>query len=196
MDIVAVISDEIGAKKWQVEAAVKLIDEGNTIPFIARYRKEATGSLDDEQLRALSVKLAYLRNLEERKKEVIELIDAQGKLTDELRDAILGAGKLVTVEDLYRPYRQKKKTRADAARKRGLQPLADFIMKQDTDHPVEEEAIKYVTGKIEPASDSKEDEIAALERKYRMLPQRSRALPISWRRIFRTMPLSGNTYEI
>ena len=157
MDVISLISGEIGAKTWQVEAAVKLIDEGNTIPFIARYRKEVTGSLNDEQLRALSVKLSYLRNLEERKQEVIELIDAQGKLTDELRAAILAAEKLVTVEDLYRPYKQKKKTRADAAKKRGLKPLADFIMRQDIDHPVEEEAEKYVTGKIEPASDSKED---------------------------------------
>ncbi len=161
--IISLISEEIGAKTWQVEAAVGLIDEGNTIPFIARYRKEVTGSLDDEQLRALSVKLTYLRNLEERKQEVIELIDAQGKLTDELREAILAAEKLVTVEDLYRPYKQKKKTRADAAKKRGLQPLADFIMRQDTDHPVEEEAVKYVTGKIEPESDSKEDQIKASE---------------------------------
>ncbi len=162
--ISSVISKEIGADTWQVEAAVKLIDEGNTIPFIARYRKEATGSLDDEQLRKLFTKLTYLRNLEERKQEVIELIDAQGKLTDELRNAILAAEKLVTVEDLYRPYKQKKKTRADAAKKRGLQPLADFIMKQDTDRPVEEEAAKYVTGRIERESDSKEDEIKAAEK--------------------------------
>ena len=163
MDIISLIAEETGAKKWQVEAAVKLIDEGNTIPFIARYRKEATGSLDDEQLRLLHTKLVYLRNLEERKQEVIELIDAQGKLTDELKKAILAADKLVTVEDLYRPYKQKKKTRADAARKRGLQPLAEFILKQDTTHPVEEEAAKYVTGRIEPSSDSKEDVIKASE---------------------------------
>lgn len=164
MDIISAIADEIGSKTWQVDAAIKLIDEGNTIPFIARYRKEVTGSLDDEQLRLLFTKLTYLRNLEERKQEVIALIDEQGKLTQELRAAILAAEKLVTVEDLYRPYKQKKKTRADAARKRGLEPLAEFIMKQDTKRPVEEEAKKYVTGKIEPDSDSKEDEIKALEK--------------------------------
>lgn len=164
MDITSMIAEEIGAKIWQVEAAVKLIDEGNTIPFIARYRKEATGSLDDEQLRLLSEKLTYLRNLDERKQEVIALIDEQGKLTEELKTAILAAKKLVTVEDLYRPYKQKKKTRAEDARKRGLKPLAEFIMRQDTDRPIEEEAEKYVTGKIEPESDSKEDKIKAMEK--------------------------------
>ena len=164
MNIISLIAGEIGAGEGQVEAAVRLIDEGNTIPFIARYRKEATGSLNDEQLRALSVKLRYLRNLEERKQEVIELIDSQGKLTEELKRSILEADKLVVVEDLYRPYKQKKKTRADAARKRGLEPLAQFILRQDTDKPLEEEAEKYVTGRITPASDSKEDRIKAQEK--------------------------------
>ena len=164
MDIIAMIAEEIGARKVQVEAAVKLIDEGNTIPFIARYRKEATGSLDDEKLRLLHTKLTYLRNLEARKQEVITLIDEQGKLTGELKTSILAAEKLVTVEDLYRPYKQKKKTRAEAAKKRGLAPLAEFIIRQDTDKPVEEEASKYVTGKIEPASDGKEDIIKASEK--------------------------------
>ena len=106
MDLISIIAEEIGAKQKQVEAAIKLIDDGNTIPFIARYRKEATGSLDDEQLRLLFTKLQYLRNLEARKQEIIELIDAQGKLTDELKEAILEADKLVIVEDLYRPYKQ------------------------------------------------------------------------------------------
>ena len=161
MDIVSIIAEEIGAKNSQVEAAVKLIDEGNTIPFIARYRKEATGSLDDEKLRLLHAKLTYLRNLEERKEEVIGLIDEQGKLTEELKASILAATKLVTVEDLYRPYKQKKKTRADVARERGLLPLAEFIMKQNATAPIEEEAGKFVTGKIEPKSDSKEDKILA-----------------------------------
>ena len=164
MDIISIIAEEIGARKGQVEAAVKLIDEGNTIPFIARYRKEATGSLDDEKLRLLHTKLTYLRNLETRKQEVITLIDEQGKLTEELKASILAAEKLVTVEDLYRPYKQKKKTRAEVARKRGLAPLAEFIMKQDTDKPIEEEACKYVTGKIEPASASKEDTIKVSEK--------------------------------
>ncbi|MBR1451324.1 MAG: RNA-binding transcriptional accessory protein, partial [Lachnospiraceae bacterium] len=161
MDIISMIAEEIGAKNTQVEAAVKLIDEGNTIPFIARYRKEATGSLDDEKLRLLHAKLTYLRNLEARKEEVIGLIDEQGKLTEELKASILSATKLVTVEDLYRPYKQKKKTRADAARDRGLAPLAEYIMKQNADKPIEEEAAKYVTGKIEPASSSKEDQVKA-----------------------------------
>ena len=164
MDITAIIAEEIGAKRGQVEAAIKLIDEGNTIPFIARYRKEATGSLDDEKLRALHTKLTYLRNLEARKQEVIELIDEQGKLTDELRKAILAAEKLVTVEDLYRPYKQKKKTRAEAARKRGLAPLAEFIMLQTATEPVENEALKYVTGKIEPESADKEAVLKAAEK--------------------------------
>ncbi|MCR5473914.1 MAG: RNA-binding transcriptional accessory protein [Lachnospiraceae bacterium] len=164
MDIISAIAREIDAKNTQVEAAVKLIDEGNTIPFIARYRKEATGSLDDEKLRLLFTKLTYLRNLEARKQEVLDLIDEQGKLTEDLKASILSAEKLVTLEDLYRPYKQKKKTRAEAARKRGLAPLADYIMRQDAKSPLEEEAQKYVTGKIEPASSSKEDQIKAAEK--------------------------------
>ncbi|MCR5734718.1 MAG: RNA-binding transcriptional accessory protein, partial [Lachnospiraceae bacterium] len=146
MDIYKVISEEVGCLKWQVEAAVKLIDDGNTIPFISRYRKEMTGSLDDSALRMLSERLEYLRNLEARKEEVIALIEEQGKLTDDLKKSILKAEKLVTVEDLYRPYKQKKKTRADMARKRGLEPFCDFIMAQNTHAPLEEEAQKYVTG--------------------------------------------------
>ena len=164
MDIISTIAQDIGAGAGQVEAAIKLIDEGNTIPFIARYRKEATGSLDDERLRNLYSKFIYLRNLEDRKREVIKLIDEQGKLTEELKGSILSAEKLVTVEDLYRPYKQKKKTRAEAARKRGLLPLAQFIMGQDTEKSVEEEARKYVTGKIEPASSNKEDILKAQEK--------------------------------
>ena len=164
MDLISIIAEDIKAEKWQVDAAVKLVDEGNTIPFIARYRKEVTGSLDDEQLRLLAARLEYLRNLEARKQEVIGLIDEQGKLTDDLKEAILKAEKLVTVEDLYRPYKQKKKTRAEAARKRGLQALADFIMQQDTASPVDEEAQKYVTGRIKPESDSKEDQVKASEK--------------------------------
>lgn len=163
MDIISMIAGEIGAKRGQVEAAVKLIDEGNTIPFIARYRKEATGSLDDEKLRELHTKLTYLRNLETRKQEVIALIDEQGKLTDELKTAILAAEKLVTVEDLYRPFKQKKKTRAEIAKKRGLAPLAEYIMQQNAEAPVEEEAAKYVTGKIVPETPDKEAAVKAAE---------------------------------
>ncbi|MCR5776507.1 MAG: RNA-binding transcriptional accessory protein [Lachnospiraceae bacterium] len=164
MDIISKISEELEVKSWQVEAAVKLIDEGNTIPFISRYRKEATGALNDEQLRNLGERLTYLRNLEDKKQSVLQSIDEQGKLTDELRAKIEAAEKLVTLDDLYRPYKQKKKTRATAAKARGLEPLADFIMQQDASVSLETEAEKYVTGKIEPASDSKEDKVKAAEK--------------------------------
>ena len=112
MDIISKITEELQVKKWQVEAAVGLIDEGNTIPFISRYRKEATGSLNDEQLRNLHERLLYLRNLEEKKEQVLGSIEEQGKLTDELKKQILAAETLVVVEDLYRPYRPKRKTTA------------------------------------------------------------------------------------
>jgi len=128
MDINLKLKNELNIEKWQVEAAVKLIDEGNTIPFIARYRKEVTGSLDDEILRALSERLVYLRNLEEKKAQVLASIEEQGKLTDELKGRILAAETLVVVEDLYRPYRPKRKTRASIARDKGLESLAEFIL--------------------------------------------------------------------
>ena len=161
MDIAHIIAEELSVKTWQVEAAVKLIDEGNTIPFISRYRKEMTGSLNDEQLRDLDERLKYLRSLEERKAEIIKAIDDQGKLTEELKQKIEAAEKLVTLEDIYRPYKAKKATRASAAKERGLEPLAEYILKQDAAEPLEKEAEKYVTGKIEPASDSKEDKVKA-----------------------------------
>ena len=116
MDIIQVITQELKVEKWQVEAAVKLIDEGNTIPFISRYRKEATGSLNDEQLRALFERLTYLRNLEDKKNQVLKSIEDQGKLTEELKKQILDAQTLVVVEDLYRPYRPKRRTRATIAK--------------------------------------------------------------------------------
>ena len=116
MDILQTLKEELQVEKWQVEAAVKLIDEGNTIPFISRYRKEATGSLNDEQLRNLHERLLYLRNLEEKKEQVLGSIEEQGKLTEELREKILAAQTLVVVEDLYRPYRPKRKTRAGIAK--------------------------------------------------------------------------------
>ena len=116
MDIIRTITEELQVKTWQVEAAVKLIDEGNTIPFIARYRKEATGSLNDEQLRDLFERLNYLRNLEEKKEQVLATIEEQGALTEELRAKILAAETLVVVEDLYRPYRPKRKARAGIAK--------------------------------------------------------------------------------
>lgn len=145
MDILKVISDELNIKLSQAEAAVKLIDEGNTIPFIARYRKEATGSLNDEVLRNLDERLKYLRNLEDRKATVIASIEEQGKLTDELKRQIEEAATLVLVEDLYRPYKQKKRTRATIAKEKGLEPLANIITLQMTAKPIEEEAIGYVS---------------------------------------------------
>ncbi len=144
MDILQTIKEELQVEKWQVEAAVKLIDEGNTIPFISRYRKEATGSLNDEQLRDLHERLQYLRNLEEKKQQVLGSIEEQGKLTEELREKILAAQTLVAVEDLYRPYRPKRKTRASVAREKGLEPLAQTILAQEIRTPLEEEAEKYI----------------------------------------------------
>ena len=145
MDIILQIKEELQVEKWQVEAAVKLIDEGNTIPFISRYRKEVTGSLNDEQLRTLNERLAYLRNLEDKKQQVLSAIEEQGKLTEELKEKILAAQTLVVVEDLYRPYRPKRKTRASVAKEKGLDGLAQFILAQETKVPVEEEAQKYVS---------------------------------------------------
>ncbi len=144
MDMILKLSEELSVQKWQVEAAVKLIDEGNTIPFISRYRKEVTGSLNDETLRNLSERLVYLRNLEEKKEQVIGSIGEQGKLTDELREKILMAETLVVVEDLYRPYRPKRKTRASVAKEKGLGGLAEWILAQDAQYPLEEEAAKYI----------------------------------------------------
>ncbi len=144
MDINQKIADELGVKKWQVDAAVKLIDEGNTIPFIARYRKEVTGTLDDEQLRKLHERLTYLRNLEEKKEQVIASIEEQGKLSDELKAQIQAAETLVVVEDLYRPYRPKRRTRATIAKEKGLEPLAALIMLQKARQPILELAEEYV----------------------------------------------------
>ena len=140
MDIISVIAAELGVRVNQVDAAVKLIDEGNTIPFIARYRKEATGALDDEQLRNLAERLTYLRNLEEKKEQVLSTIEEQGKLTEELKAQILAAQTLVVVEDLYRPYRPKRRTRATVAKEKGLEPLANILLLQMTDRPMLAEA--------------------------------------------------------
>lgn len=145
MDILNKLKEELGVERWQVEAAVKLIDEGNTIPFISRYRKEATGALNDEVLRNLHERLSYLRNLEEKKESVLASISEQGQLTEELKEKILAAETLVVVEDLYRPYRPKRKTRASVAKEKGLGPLADFIMEQKTEAPLETEAARYVS---------------------------------------------------
>ena len=144
MDIIKTIASELEVQAWQVEAAVKLIDEGNTIPFIARYRKEATGTLDDEQLRKLHERLVYLRNLEEKKQQVLASIEDQGKLTEELKKKILEAQTQVLVEDLYRPYRPKRRTRATIAKEKGLEGLANIILLQMTKKSLEEEAKAYL----------------------------------------------------
>ena len=144
MQIIETIAGKLGVKNWQVEAAVKLIDEGNTIPFIARYRKEATGTLTDEQLRELGESLAYLRSLEERKSKVMESIEAQGKLTKELKSSIEAAQTLVEVEDLYLPYRPKRRTRAGIAKEKGLQGLADYVLALKPGSDVRGEAARYV----------------------------------------------------
>ena len=149
MDIIQKIKEELQVEKWQVEAAVKLIDEGNTIPFISRYRKEVTGSLNDEQLRNLDERLTYLRSLEDKKEQVLKSIEEQGKLTDELKEKILAAQTLVVVEDLYRPYRPKRKTRASIAKEKGLEPLAEYILRQEATEPVLNEASKYVSAEKE-----------------------------------------------
>ena len=142
--IIAKIAEELNVKFAQVENAVKLIDEGNTIPFIARYRKEVTGGLSDEQLRVLGERLNYLRNLEQRKEEVVKSIEEQGKLTDEILQAIAVAQTLADVEDIYRPYKQKKKTRATVAKAKGLEPLAEIIIEQKETTPILEIAKQYI----------------------------------------------------
>ncbi len=158
MDIILKLKEELNVEKWQVEAAVKLIDEGNTIPFISRYRKEATGSLNDEELRNLHERLGYLRNLEEKKEQVIGSIEEQGKMTEELKAKIMAAETLVVVEDLYRPYRPRRKTRAGVAREKGLAGLAEYILKQEAKEPVLTEAEKYISEEKEVA-----DAAAALQ---------------------------------
>ncbi len=152
MDIIQKLTQELEVKKWQVEAAVQLIDEGNTIPFISRYRKEATGALNDEQLRKLYERLQYLRNLEEKKEQVLATIEEQGNLTEELKAQILAAETLVVVEDLYRPYRPKRRTRATIAKEKGLEPLSALILLQKLEAPLEEVAADYISEEKEVAS--------------------------------------------
>ncbi|MBU9726431.1 Tex family protein [Diplocloster modestus] len=149
MNINEVLAKELGVRIEQVDAAVKLLDEGNTIPFISRYRKEVTGSLNDEVLRNLGERLTYLRNLEEKKQQVLSSIEEQGKLTEELKAQILAAQTLVVVDDLYRPYRPKRRTRATIAKEKGLEGLAAVIQLQMTDKPVEEEAKNYLSAEKE-----------------------------------------------
>ena len=175
MDIIQKITEELNVMKWQVEAAVRLIDEGNTIPFIARYRKEATGTLDDEQLRKLSERLISLRNLEEKKEQVLCSIEEQGKLTEELKAEVLAAQTQVAVDDLYRPYRPKRRTRATIAKEKGLEPLAALLMRQKLKEPALQAAESYVSEEKGVASgqealDGAKDILAELvsdEAKYR-----------------------------
>ena len=175
MDIIQKITEELNVMKWQVEAAVRLIDEGNTIPFIARYRKEETGTLDDEQLRKLSERLIYLRNLEEKKEQVLCSIEEQGKLTEELKAEVLAAQTQVAVDDLYRPYRPKRRTRATIAKEKGLEPLAALLMRQKLKEPALQAAESYVSEEKGVASgqealDGAKDILAELvsdEAKYR-----------------------------
>ena len=135
MNIPAVLAQELSLKLWQVEAAIRLIDDGNTIPFIARYRKEVTGSLDDQSLRALTDRLKYLRNLDEQREKVRAAISEQGALTDEISASLDAAETLAEIEDIYRPFRPKRKTRASIAKEKGLQPLADLIYQQKAGQP-------------------------------------------------------------
>ena len=160
--IIKIISEELGIKKEQVENTIKLIDEGNTIPFIARYRKEVTGGLSDETLRELGERLSYLRNLEQRKEEVIKSIDEQGKLTDEIMQAVAIAKTLAEVEDIYRPYKQKKKTRATVAKAKGLEPLANIILEQKEIKDIKEIAKEYVNiDKLSDEDKKNKDKVVA-----------------------------------
>ncbi len=160
--IIKIIAEELGIKSSQVENTIKLIDEGNTIPFIARYRKEVTGGLSDETLRDLGERLAYLRNLEQRKEEVIKSIDEQGKLTDEILQAVAIAKTLAEVEDIYRPYKQKKKTRATVAKAKGLEPLAEIIKAQEENTPIEEIAKEYINiDKLSDEDKKNKDKVVA-----------------------------------
>ena len=160
--IINTIAEELNIKPNQVESTVKLIDEGNTIPFIARYRKEVTGGLSDEILRDLGERLTYLRNLEKRKEEIIKSIDEQGKLTDEILQAVAIAKILSEVEDIYRPYKQKKKTRATVAKAKGLEPLAKIIIEQKEVKPIEEVAKEYVNiDKLSDEDKKNKDKVVA-----------------------------------
>ncbi len=160
--IIKIIAEELAIKPNQVENTIKLIDEGNTIPFIARYRKEVTGGLSDETLRDLGERLAYLRNLEQRKEEVIKSIDEQGKLTDEILQAVAIAKTLAEVEDIYRPYKQKKKTRATVAKAKGLEPLAEIIIAQVEKTSIEEIAKEYINiDKLSDEDKKNKDKVVA-----------------------------------
>ena len=160
--VIKTIAEELNIKEKQVENAIKLIDEGNTIPFIARYRKEVTGGLSDEILRDLGERLAYLRNLEQRKEEVVKSIDEQGKLTDEILQAVAIAKTLAEVEDIYRPYKQKKKTKATVAKAKGLEPLANIILEQKETKDIKEIAKEYINiDKLSEEDKKNKDKVVA-----------------------------------
>ena len=146
--ITKTLEKELNLKNWQVKKVIKLIDDGNTIPFIARYRKDATGSLNDEILRKFDERLKYLRNLEEKKEKIIKRIDEIGKLNDDLKNKILTAETLIELEDIYRPYKSKKQTRATKARDNGLEPLAEIILAQKINESIKKIAEKYVNDKV------------------------------------------------
>lgn len=173
--IAETLSNELKIKNWQSNAVIKLIDEGNSIPFIARYRKEVTGSLDDEILRNFNERLEYLRNLESKKEQIIGSIDEQGKLTEDLIKEISKAQTLVELDDIYRPYKPKRHTRASMAKEKGLEPLANVILKQEINIPIEKEAENYLSTKlgvetVEDAVNGAKDIIAEIisdDAKYR-----------------------------
>ena len=150
--IAKTLEKELNLEQWQVNKVIKLIDEGNTIPFIARYRKDVTGSLNDELLRKFDERLKYLRNLEDKKTKIIERIDNLGKLDDNLKNQILNAETLVELDDLYRPYKSKKRTRATIAKQKGLEPLASLILAQEVKEPVSKIAENYVTDEVKTVS--------------------------------------------
>lgn len=154
MDIIQTITQEFNLTTVHTQNIVTLLDEGNTVPFIARYRKEMTGSCDDQVLRALSDRLTYLRNLEKRKEEVSTAITEQGKMTEEIEKSLAVAVTLTEVEDIYRPYKQKRKTRASVAIAKGLQPLADFILAQDKNANLSLETEKYITEEVATQADA------------------------------------------
>ena len=168
MDIIATLTSEFGLQKWQVENTVNLIDEGNTIPFIARYRKEAHGTLDDQVLREINDRLTYLRNLDKRREEILNSIEEQGKLTEELKVKIDAATVLAELEDLYRPYKQKRRTRAMMAKEKGLEPLAMYLWERKIEEAtLEEAAAPYVDAEkgvetVEDALQGASDIIAEL----------------------------------
>ena len=155
MDIILTLTNEFNLKKWQVENVVALIDDGNTIPFIARYRKEAHGTLDDQTLREISERLEYLRNLDKRREEISSSIEAQEKLTDEISAALEKAATLAELEDIYRPFKPKRKTRASVAREKGLEPLAQAVYLQTPNSPTALELAKdYITEAVPTAEDA------------------------------------------